>query len=95
MGFADAVFGVAASIFFAEIAQHDIRRTFSFFSQLFLVLGIAVEYILGLTGNWSVVGCVSAAFPFTFFVIFIFRTETPAFPLIKDKSEATAKKSTM
>jgi hypothetical protein len=91
MGFAGAVIGVAAPIFVAEIAQHDIQGTLSFFSQLLLALGIAVEYILGLTGNWSVVGCVSAAFPFTFFVIFIFMPETATFLLIKGKSEAAAK----
>jgi hypothetical protein len=91
MGFDGAVTGVAAPNFVAEIALHDIRRTLSFFSQLFLVLGIAVECILGLTGNWSVVGCVSTVFPVIFFVIFIVMPQTSTFLLIKGKSEAAAK----
>jgi hypothetical protein len=44
-----------------------------------------VEYTLGLTGNWSVLGCVSAAFPFIFVPI------TPTFLSINGKSEAAAK----
>lgn len=91
MGFTGAVFGAASPIFVAEIAQHDIRGTLSFFSQLLLVLGIAVDYTLGLTGNWSVVGCVSAAFPVIFVVIFIVMSETRTFLSIKGKSEAAAK----
>jgi hypothetical protein len=66
-------------------------RDLSFFSQLLPALGIAVEYTLGLTGNWRIVGCVSAAFPFIIFVIFILVPEGPTFLLIKDKSEAAAK----
>jgi SP family facilitated glucose transporter-like MFS transporter 8 len=80
MGCAGAVLGVSAPIFVAEIDKHDIRGTLSFFSQL-----------LGLTGNWSVVGCVSAAFPFIFFVIFIFVPITPTFLSIKGKSESATK----
>ena len=91
MGFSGTVLGVAGPIFVAEIAQHDTQGTLSFFSQLLLVLGIAVENTLDLTGNWRVVGCVSAAFPLTFFVVFIFTPETPTFLLINGKSEAAAK----
>jgi len=91
VGFVGAVIGVAAPICVAEIAQHDIRGTLSFLSQLLLVLGIAVDYTLGLTGNWSVVGCVSAGFPVVFFVTFIVMPETSTFLSIKGKSEAAAK----
>jgi MFS family permease len=79
MGFAGAALGVAGPIFIGEIAQHDICGTLSCLFQLLLVTGIAAEYTLGLTENLSVVGRVSAAFPFNFFVIFIFIPETPTF----------------
>lgn len=91
MGFAGAAFGIAGPIFVGEIAQHNIRGTLCFSFQLLLVIGIAMEYTLGLTGNWSVVGCVSAAFPLIFFIIFIFMPETPTFLLMKGKSHAAAK----
>lgn len=91
MGFAAAALGVAAPIFIGETAQHEIRGSLGVLNQLLLVTGIATEYTLGLTENWSVVGCVSAVFPIIFFVIFIFIPETPTFLLIKGKTEAAAK----
>jgi len=91
MGIAGAVLGVAVPILVAEIAHNDIRGTLSVLSQLLLAPGIAVENTPGLTQNRSVLGCVSAAFLFIFFVIFILVPGKPVFLLIKDKSEAAAK----
>jgi SP family facilitated glucose transporter-like MFS transporter 8 len=91
MGFAGAVIGVAAPIFVAGIAQHDIRGTF----ELLLPSPSCTWHCSGVH-PWSdrKLECCAftAAFPFIFFVIFIFMPETPTFLLRKGKSEDGAKK---
>ncbi|XP_069694804.1 facilitated trehalose transporter Tret1-like [Periplaneta americana] len=91
MGFSSAAFCVAAPIYVGEITEPRIRGTLGVCFQLFLVIGIAVQFILGLCSNYIINSGVSAVFPIVFIILFVFMPETPRFLMMKDKNEAASK----
>ncbi|KAF2351176.1 Sugar/inositol transporter, partial [Trinorchestia longiramus] len=79
--------GAASNAYMGEIASSDIRGILGSFYELFLVVGILLEMVVGTYIEWQVLALLSIAPTILFMFLMLFNKESPAFLLMKGKEE--------
>ncbi|KAF2356111.1 Sugar/inositol transporter [Trinorchestia longiramus] len=77
----------AGNAYVGEIASSDIRGLLGSFFELFLVVGIMLEMVVGAYVKWQVLALLSTAPTILFMLLMLFNKESPAFLLMKGKEE--------
>ncbi|XP_018325941.1 facilitated trehalose transporter Tret1-like [Agrilus planipennis] len=90
-GFAGGCFCLSAPLYISEISQKQIRGALSTLSELLLVIGILIAFIIGYMVGAKTTAIVLATLPLIFFLVFLTQPETPYYLLKHDREDVALK----